>query len=101
MMNNINNTLIPDRSQPGLTITMSTIKNRDVSSKYATGVPKIKKIRGKENISVRTWNVIALRSSVETITADTCNGLVSVEHSGALRDALKTLERCTSIWTWC
>ena len=29
--------------------------------KYATGVPKIKKIRGRENIAVGTWNVRTLR----------------------------------------
>ena len=29
----------------------------DVGDKYATGVPKIKKIRGRENIPVGTWNV--------------------------------------------
>ena len=35
--------------------------HRDVGDKYATGVPKIKKIRGRENISVGTWNVRTLR----------------------------------------
>ena len=33
----------------------------DVGDKYATCVPKIKKIRGRENISVGTWNVRTLR----------------------------------------
>ena len=33
----------------------------DVGDKYATGVPKIKKIRGRENIAVGTWNVRTLR----------------------------------------
>ena len=33
----------------------------DVGDKYATGVPKIKKIRGRENISVGTWNVRTLK----------------------------------------
>ena len=51
MMMNTNNILISDRSQPGI----------DVGDKYATGVPKIKKIRGRENIAVETWNVRALR----------------------------------------
>ena len=32
-----------------------------VGDKYATGVPTIKKIRGKENIAVGTWNVRTLR----------------------------------------
>ena len=39
---------------------MSTVRNPD-RDKYATGVPKIKKIRGRENISVGTWNVRTLR----------------------------------------
>ena len=54
------NTLIPDRSQPGITMTAPTVRHRDVGDKYATGVPKIKKIRGRENIAVGTWNVIRL-----------------------------------------
>ena len=57
MMMNTNNTLISDRSQPGIIMTAPTVRHRDVGDKYATGVPKIKKIRGRENISVRTWNV--------------------------------------------
>ena len=57
-------------------------RHRDIGDKYATGVPKIKKIRGRENIAVGTWNVR---------TADSCNEQVSLEHSGALRDALEKL----------
>ena len=38
-----------------------TIRHRDVGDKYATGVQKIKIIRGRENISVGTWNVRTLR----------------------------------------
>ena len=45
MMKNINNTLIPDRSQHGITMAASTVRHLDVIDKYATGVPKIKKIR--------------------------------------------------------
>ena len=55
------NTPIPDRSQPGITMTAPTVRHRDVGDKYATGVPKIKKIRGRENIAVGTWNVRTLR----------------------------------------
>ena len=55
------NTLIPDRSQPGITMTAPTVRHRDVGDKYATGVPKIKKNRGRENIAVGTWNVRTLR----------------------------------------
>ena len=42
-------------------MTAPTVRHRDVGDKYATGVPKIKKIRGRENISVGTWNVRTLR----------------------------------------
>ena len=55
------NTPIPDRSQPGITITAPTVRHRDVGDKYATGIPKVKKIRGRENIAVGTWNVRTLR----------------------------------------
>ena len=61
MKMNTKNTLIPDWSQPGITMTAHTVRHRDVGDKYATGVPKIKKIRGRENISVGTWNVRTLR----------------------------------------
>ena len=57
MMMNTNNTFIPDRSQPGIRITAPTVGHRDAGDKYATGIPKIKKIRGRENISFGTWNV--------------------------------------------
>ena len=62
MMNTITcNTLIPDRSQPGITMTATTVRHQDVGDKYATGVPKIKKIRVRENTSVGTWNMRTLR----------------------------------------
>ena len=57
MMMDTNSTLIPDRSQPRLTMTAPTVRHRNVGDKYATGVPKLKIIRGRENISVGTWNV--------------------------------------------
>ena len=41
--------------------TAHTVRHRDVGDKYATGVPKIKKIRGRENIAVGTLNVRTLR----------------------------------------
>ena len=44
MMMNTNNTLIQDRSQPGLTMTVPTVRHRDIGDKYVTGVPKIKKL---------------------------------------------------------
>ena len=61
MMMNTKKPLIPDRLQPGITTTAPNVRHRDVGDKYATGVPKIKKIRGRENIAVGTWNVRTLR----------------------------------------
>ena len=61
MKMNTKNTLIPDRSQPGITMTAPTVRHRDVGDKYATGVPKIRKIRGRENINFGTLNVRTLR----------------------------------------
>ena len=52
IMMNTNFTFIPDRLQPGITKTAPTVRHRDIGDKCATGVPKIKKIRGRENISV-------------------------------------------------
>ena len=49
-----NETLIPDRSQPGLTMTALTASHWGVGDKYATGVTKVKNIRGRENISIGT-----------------------------------------------
>ena len=88
MKMNTKNTLILDWSQPGITMTAPTIRHRDVGDKYATGVPKIKKIRGRENIAVGTWNVRTMRPAgkLEQLTH-----AVSLEHSGALRDALEKL----------
>ena len=57
MMKNINNTLIPDRSQPGIRMTVPSVRHRDVGDKYANGVLKIQQIRGRENTSVRNGNV--------------------------------------------
>ena len=54
MKMNTKNTLIPDRSQPGITMTAPAVRHRNEGDKYATGVPKIKKIRGRENIAVGT-----------------------------------------------
>ena len=79
------NTLIPDRLQPAITMTAPTVRHRDVGDKYATGVPKTKKIRSRENICVGTWNLRTLRPT------GSCNEQVSLEHSGALRDALEKL----------
>ena len=50
-----------DQSQPGITMTAPTIRHRDVSDKHVTGALKTKKIRGREIISVGTWNLRALR----------------------------------------
>ena len=85
----IKNTLIPDRSQPGIKMTAPTVRHRDVGDKYATGVPKIKKIRRRKNISVGTWNVRTLRPAGKR--EHSCNEQVSLAHSVTQRDALEKL----------
>ena len=52
--------------------------------KYATGVAKIKKIGGRENISVGTWNVRTFKASWETSGADSWDGQVSLEKTGEM-----------------
>ena len=47
MTNNINNILVPNWSQPGLTMTTPTVGHWDIGHKYATVVQKVKKIRGR------------------------------------------------------
>ena len=44
MMMNTNNTLIPDRSQPGITMTAPTVRHRDVGDKYATVYQRSRKL---------------------------------------------------------
>ena len=57
MVKNTNNTLMPDQSQPGITMSAPNVRHLDIGDNYATGVPKIKKTRDRENIPVGTWNV--------------------------------------------
>ena len=40
MMMNTKNNLIPDRSQPGITMTAPTVRHWDIGDKYATGATK-------------------------------------------------------------
>ena len=61
-------------------MTAPTVRRRDVGDKYATGVPKIKKIRGTENIFFGTWNVRTLRPAGKLEQLTGCAG--------------KTLVRC-------
>ena len=60
MIRNTNNTLIPDRTHPGIRMSAPSVIHRDVGGKYATGVPKIKTNRDRENIAVGTPNVRTL-----------------------------------------
>ena len=62
MDNRPNETLIPDRSQAGLIMTAPTASHWGVGDKYTTGGTKVKKIRGRENISIGTWNMRTLRA---------------------------------------
>ena len=78
MTKNINNTLIPDRSQPGITMTAPTVRYRDVDDKYASG----RKLEA--GISVGTWNVRALRPAEKLEQPTHAMGRYHMGHSGAL-----------------
>ena len=80
MIKNTNNTLIPNRSKPGIRMTAPTVRHRDVGDKYA----KVKEYK--------SWNMECENAEA---AGNLCNGQVSLEHSGAVQDALeKTLVRC-------
>ena len=53
---------IPDRSQPGSKMTAPPAVHQDGGVKYATGAPT-KKIRGRNDITIGTWNVRTLRAA--------------------------------------
>ena len=50
-----------------ITMIAHIVRHLDVGDKYATGVPEIKKIRVRENISVGTWNVRTLRPAEKLV----------------------------------
>ena len=50
LMKNINYTLIPDRSQPGIRIPAPTVRHREVGDKFTISVPKTKKIRERTSL---------------------------------------------------
>ena len=52
---------IPDRSQPGLTMTAPSAAHQDGGDKCATGGTN-NKIRGRDDIIIGTWNVRTLRA---------------------------------------
>lgn len=89
IVNNINDTLIRDWLQPGLTIAEPTIGHWDVSDKYETSVQKINKIRITGNISFESGNNRKSVASWETKRADKSNGQVSLEHTWTLQDELE------------
>ena len=55
------NHTIPDRSPPGSTRTAPSAVHQDGGVKYATGTSS--KIRGRENITIGTWNTRTLRAA--------------------------------------
>ena len=55
------NHTIPDRSPPGSTGTAPSAVHQDGGVKYATGASW--KIRGRDNITIVTWNTRALRAA--------------------------------------
>ena len=55
----ISNHTIPDRSPPGSTRSATSAVHQDRGVKYATGASS--KIRGRDNITIGTWNTRTLR----------------------------------------
>ena len=53
----------PDQSQPGLTMTAPSAGHWGVGGNYATDMKKVKKIRGRGNISIRICNVRTPKTS--------------------------------------
>ena len=51
---------IPARSSPGLTRTAPSVQHQGGGDKYATGTDSWKNIRGRDFISIGTWNVRTL-----------------------------------------
>ena len=60
MMSNAITDPIPARSQPGSTMTAPSVGHQDGRVKYDTGEPSQQKIRGRNFISLATWNVRTL-----------------------------------------
>ena len=75
-------------------MTAPTFRDRDLGDKYATGVPKIKKIRGRENISVGTWNVRTLRPAGKLEQLTHAMGRYDWNIVGLCEMRWKTLVRC-------
>ena len=59
-MMTVNKQNIPDRSQPGLTMTAPSAPHQEERDKYNTG-DQTSKIRGRDNITIGTWNVRTMR----------------------------------------
>ena len=55
------NNAIPDRSPPGSNRTAPSAVHQDGGVKYATGTSS--KIRGRDNITIFTWNTRTLRAA--------------------------------------
>ena len=53
--------VIPDRSPPGSTRPALSAVHQDSGAKYATGA--LPKVRGRDNITICTWNTRTLRTA--------------------------------------
>ena len=95
MNNNTYYTLISNWPQPGLKMTAPSVRHRIIGDKYATGVPKVKRIKGRENISVGTWNVRALSPAVK-FEELTCNEQISLEHIRVCKMRSKTFGKLST-----
>ena len=91
---------IPDQSQPGLTMTTPSAPHQDTRDKYNTG-DQTSKIRGRDNITIGTWNVRTLRPAGKPKrthmrwTGTTGTSLDSANYDG-ITSAKQQLKRDTS-----
>ena len=88
-MNDNHSQPMPDRSLPGSTRTAPFAAHHNGGEKYATGVTA-SKTRVKNNITINTWNVRALRMAgkLEELTYDE---LVPLEHHRCLRGTMENV----------
>ena len=87
MMIKTNKDTIPARSSPGKRTTLSA-GNQGRGDKYPTGKQTTKKIRGRENITIGTWNVRTLNATgkVKEVQGTTGTSLVSVRSDGKISE---------------
>ena len=88
-MRNTSNHTLPDRSPAGLTRTVPSAAHQDGGVKHASGASS--KIRGRDNITISTWNKKDTKSCEETPRTNTRNVQLQMEHPWILRNQIEEL----------